>query len=217
VRASLGWQGGRVSGGSPFVDYDREVSASAVVTQPLFAGGLLTSRVRQAAERNNVDRINIESNRRLVLQSVSQAWNQLLGARASLAANEEQVRAAAIAFEGTRQEAQVGLRTTLDVLDAEQELRNAQFALVSARHDEYVAGAALLSAMGALSAANLTPTVPLYDPKTNFNRVKRSFGWVPWEPVIAAVDSLAAPRIITPPPAPQTPATPAAATGSPAP
>ena len=217
LRGSLGWQGGRVSGGSPFVDYERDISASAVVTQPLFQGGLLTSQVRQAAERNNVDRINIETNRRLVLQAVSQAWNQLLGARASLAANEEQVRAAAIAFEGTRQEAQVGLRTTLDVLDAEQELRNAQFALVSARHDEYVAGAAVLVAMGALTAANLTPSVPLYDPKTNFNRVKRSFGWVPWEPVIAVVDRIGAPPILTPPAPPATPAAPAAVSGSPAP
>src|SRR6185436_16492265 len=116
-----------------------------------------------------VDRINIETNRRQVLLAVSQAWNQLLGSRANLAANEQAVRASAIAFEGTRQEAQVGLRTTLDVLNAESELRNAQLALVSARHDEYVAGAALLVAMGMLTAENLKPGFPVYDPKANFN------------------------------------------------
>src|SRR5439155_25086541 len=108
--------------------------------------------------------------------------NQLLGARANLVANEEQVRAAAIAFEGTRQEAQVGLRTTLDVLNTEQDLRNAQFALVNARHDEYVAGAAVLASMGSLNAKAFAD-VQVYDPKANFDKVRHAFGWVPWEPV----------------------------------
>jgi outer membrane protein len=206
LRGSLGWTGGSVGGGSPFVDYSRNVTASAVINQNIFTGGLITSQVRQAAERNNIDRIGIEGARRQVLQLVSQSWNQLLGARANLVANEEQVRAAAIAFEGTRQEAQVGLRTTLDVLNTEQDLRNAQFALVNARHDEYVAGAAVLAAMGALNAKAMA-NVQVYDPKANFDHVKHSFGWVPWEPVVAAVDHVGAPGVVhrpTPvaPPAP---------------
>lgn len=195
LRGSLGWNGGGVAGTSPFVDYSRNVSASAVATVPIFTGGLTTSQIRQAAERNNVDRIGIEGARREVLQFVSQSWNQLLGARANLVANEEQVRAAAIAYEGTRQEAQVGLRTTLDVLNAEQELRNAQLALVNARHDEYVAGTAVLAAMGTLAAKDMA-NVTVYDPKANFDAVKHSFGWVPWEPAVAAIDHLGAPSVV---------------------
>src|SRR5690606_14974248 len=143
-----------------------------VASMPIFTGGLTNSQVRQARERNNADRIAIEGARREVLQQVSQAWNQLLGARANLVANEEQVRAARIAFEGVREETQVGLRTTLDVLNAEQELRNAELALVNARRDEYVAGALVLSAMGLLEAQNLVPGVEVYDASANFDRVK---------------------------------------------
>ena len=195
ARLSLGASGFAANSGSPFDNDSRTASASAVVTVPLFTGGLTESQVRQAQERNNTDRINIESARRSVLQSVSQAWNQLLGARANLISNEEQVRAATVAFEGVRQEAQVGLRTTLDVLNAEQELRSAELALASAKHDEYVAAASLLSAMGRLEAKNLVPNVPIYDPKTSFERVNHSWGWVPWEGVVHTLDKIAAPQI----------------------
>jgi outer membrane protein len=147
--------------------------------------------VRAAEERNNADRQAIEEARRGVLRTVSQAWNSLVGARANLAANEEQVRAARIAFEGVRQEAQVGLRTTLDVLNAEQELRNAELSLVNARRDEYVASAVLLSAMGKLEARYLTPGVTQYDATRRPDGAM--LGWVPWEPVIAIVDTVGAP------------------------
>ncbi|MDB5432790.1 MAG: hypothetical protein JWP35_3906 [Caulobacter sp.] len=195
LRGSLGYTGFAADGGSAFANDSTTVSASAVVTVPLFTGGLTESTIRQAKERNNVDRISIETARRAVLQNVSQSWNQLLGARANLISNEEQVRAATVAFEGVRQEAQVGLRTTLDVLNAEQELRSAELALATAKHDEYLAAALVLSAMGKLEARYLIPSVPIYDPKTSFERINHSWGWVPWEPVIHTIDRLAAPQI----------------------
>ncbi|MDO9223988.1 MAG: TolC family outer membrane protein [Caulobacter sp.] len=173
-----------------FDDYQRSVSGRVGVSVPLFTGGLISSQVRAAQERNNADRQSIEETRRSVLRTVSQAWNSLTGARANLTANEEQVRAARIAFEGVRQEAQVGLRTTLDVLNAEQELRNAELALVSARHDEYVAAAALLSAMGKLEAKYLTPDVAQYDATANGKAFSHMIGWTPWEPVLVLIDSI---------------------------
>ncbi|MDP1737837.1 MAG: TolC family outer membrane protein [Caulobacter sp.] len=179
--------------GGAFDDYQRSVSGRVSVSVPLFTGGLINSQVRAAIERNNADRQAIEEARRSVLRTVSQAWNSLVGARANLAANEEQVRAARIAFEGVRQEAQVGLRTTLDVLNAEQELRNAELSLVNARHDEYVAAAVLLSAMGKLEARYLTPGVEQYDPTNNGRGLERWMGWVPWEPAIAIIDTIGAP------------------------
>lgn len=195
ARLSIGASGSDVDSRSPFNNGSTSASASALVSVPLDLSGLTASQVRQAQERNNTDRINIEAARRSVLQTVSQAWNSLLGARANVISNEEQVRAATVAFEGVRQEAQVGLRTTLDVLNAEQELRSAELALANARHDEYVAAANLLSAMGKLEAKNLTPGVPVYDPKTSFEKVNHKWGWVPWEGPLQVLDKVAAPQI----------------------
>ena len=174
--------------------YSRNLTTSVGVTVPLFTGGLTNSRVRQSIERNNVDRIGVETARRSVLQGLTQSWSQLSAARANIGSTDTQVRAARIAAEGTRQEQQVGLRTTLDVLNAEQELRAAELAQITARHDEYVAAASVLAQMGRLEAANLTPNVPHYDPKANFGKLRFAWGWVPWEEPIAIVDSALTPK-----------------------
>src|SRR5438477_127429 len=81
-------------------------------------------------------------------------------------------RAARIAAEGTRQEQQVGLRTTIDVLNAEQELRQAELTQVNSRHDEYVAAANVLATMGRLEGRNLVPTAPQYDAAKNFRKLR---------------------------------------------
>jgi outer membrane protein len=143
--------------------------------------------VRQAIERDNAARIGVDGAQRTMLQSVSQAWAQVLSTRASLASNQQQVKADEIAAEGTRQEYQVGLRTTIDVLNAEQELRDAQLALVNSRHDNYVATAQLLAAMGRLEARQLLSGVKVYDPKTNYDRVKDK-GTVGYDRAIQMVD-----------------------------
>ena len=184
--------------------YSRELTAEGVVTVPLFTGGLTSSRIRQQVERNNTDRINIETQRRSVLQTVTQAWNQLVAARANIDSTDEAVRAAQIAAEGTRQEQQVGLRTTLDTLNAEQELRNDELTAVAAKHDEYLAAATVLSAMGRLEAKDLIPAVAQYDPKRNFRKLRFSLGYVPWEEPIAIVD-----RAVAVPPIPGAHAIPA--------
>ncbi|MGA0604569.1 TolC family outer membrane protein [Phenylobacterium sp. VNQ135] len=190
--------------------YDREFTATVNVTVPLFSGGLVSSRIRQAVERNNTDRLTTEIVRRSVLQSITGAWSQLIAARANIASSEEQVRAARIAAEGTRQEQQVGLRTTIDVLNAEQELRQAELNQVTARRDEYVAAATVLTQMGRLEAKNLTPSVPQYDPTRNFRKLRMTWGWVPWEEPIGIVD-----HFLTPWPAPTPDAKPAEAPISP--
>ncbi len=174
--------------------YSRAVTGSAVVSVPLFTGGLTNSRVRQSIERNNVDKIGIETARRSVLQGLTSAWNQLTASRSNISSTETQVRAARIAAEGTRQEQQVGLRTTLDVLNAEQELRSAELSQVSARRDEYVAATSVLAQMGRLEAPNLTPAVTRYDPKTHFQGLRITWGWVPWEEPLAIVDGAAIPH-----------------------
>ena len=200
LQATLGYSGGQVGVATPFVNYSRDVTASAVANFPIFTGGMTSSQIRQAAETNNSDRIGIEVARRQALLTTAQAWNALMGARASLASDEAQVRAANIAFEGARQEARVGLRSTLDVLIAEQNLSAAQLALTAARHDEFVAAAALLAATGGLSAQNFAPDAPVYDPKTNLKRVRDAWPWSPWTPYVAAVDAIGAPHAPPSPP-----------------
>lgn len=192
IGGTLGWAG--TPANADLSDYSRDITGRATVTVPLFTGGLTTSRIRAQIERNNADRINVETARRSVLQSVTQAWNQLTAARANIGSTEQQVRAAQIAAEGTRQEQQVGLRTTIDVLNAEQELRSAQLSQVGARRDEYVAATTVLFAMGRLEASNLIPAAAKYDPSTNFKKLRFAWGWVPWEEPVGLVDSVLAPK-----------------------
>jgi outer membrane protein len=180
--------------GAQFANNGQTLTTTFSASMPLFTGGLTSSQIRAALERNNADRLTLESTRRAVLQSVSQAWNQLLGARAGLVSNEEQVRATKLAYEGVKQEQEVGLRTTIDVLNAEQELRNAEFALVGSRRDEYVAASSVLSAMGKLDAMTLTPEVPQYDAAGHSRRTSNHLlGWSPTEPVVRLTDKVAAP------------------------
>ncbi|MEL7029001.1 MAG: TolC family protein, partial [Pseudomonadota bacterium] len=113
---------------------------------------------------------------RQVDEQVRNAWESLAASRAVIVSAQEQVRANEIAFEGVEQEASVGSRTTLDVLDAEQELLDSRVSLVQAERNEYVAGFALLAAVGELTAQRLNLDVETYDPTRNTKRAKR--GWI---------------------------------------
>jgi outer membrane protein len=168
----------------------RTGTVAVTLSQPLFAGGQIQSQIRQSIELENAARIQLEQARRAAVQNVSQAWNVLLAARANIVADEEQVRAAQVAFEGTRAEQQVGLRTTLEVLSAQQVLENAQLALIGARHDEYVASAQVLNIMGLLEARLLLPGVAVEPGGHSFGQLKHTSGYVPvLQEVVSTVDS----------------------------
>lgn len=175
----------------PFgLDDQQTLRAGVNVSVPLYAAGINRSRVRQALEQANSAQLNVEGARRSVLQDVASSLAQVLSTSSALTASEQQVRAARIAAEGVRQEAQVGLRTTLDVLNQELELRNAEIAYVASQRNHYVAQALLLSALGGLEGPDLVGDVPAYNPDDNFNRVRRA-GGVPWEPLVEGIDRLA--------------------------
>ncbi|EGF90350.1 type I secretion outer membrane protein, TolC family protein [Asticcacaulis biprosthecium C19] len=158
---------------------------------PLFSAGLNGSRVREAAENYNAQKISTEITRRAVVSSVSQAWSQMIAARSAVSSNQEQVRAAQVAAEGVKTEQQVGLRTNIEVLNAQQELKSAQLQLLEAERTQYVAASQLLSVMGGMTVQAFVPSIEVYDPQENFNNVK-SKGWTPLEPVSRALDGLAA-------------------------
>jgi outer membrane protein len=172
--------------------FDREAQVGVLVTQPLLTGGVVASTIRQAIENNNSDRINIETARRTVVQSVSQAWNQVLANRASAKSQEQALASARLYFADTLEEYKVGQRSTLDVLVGEQTLTGAEIGLAEARHDAYLAEAALLNAVGRLEADNLIMSQPTYDPVAAFRKVSHA-GALPWEPVLGAVDAFAGP------------------------
>jgi len=190
--------------------YSRALSGSAVVSVPIFSGGQTLSRIRAATERNTVDRLGVENARRTVRQTITQSWSALQAARSNIEATDKQVRAARIAAEGVVQEQRVGLRTTIDVLNAEQELRAAELAQVSARRDEYVAAAGVLSQVGRLQVGYLVPEVPRYDPSANFRNLRVTWGWVPWEVPSSGLDGILVPKpaIIPDRPVPAAPAPP---------
>lgn len=136
----------------------RRESSSAVAqfSMPLFEGGYAWSRTRQG--RINVDRAEArtEAQRREVIASVATAWSDLVASREVLTAANEQVEASAIAVEGAERERGLGLRSTLDLLDAEEEARNAQIGRARANADAVVASYALLAASGALTLETAT-------------------------------------------------------------
>ena len=175
-------------------DFDRVVSGALVYSQPIFTGGVNSSLIRQAIEQNGSDRIAIEGARRSMVQAVAQAWNTMQGDKASVISNVQQVSAAEVAYEGLREQYRVGLSTTLDVLIQQQTLENAQLSLAQARHDEYVAEAALLAAMGRLEESDQVRGVQLYDPAKSFNKVRHA-GSTPWEPLVAAIDMVGEPDL----------------------
>ena len=144
--------------------FDHAFTAEAVLTQPLFTGGVNASNIRKAVDQNDSDRTQVEAIRRTVVQQVSQAWEQMLSLRQSLASYEAEKITARGYFGDTVKEYRVGQRSTLDVLTAEQTLRAAEISALQARHDAYLGETALLSATGALTLANLIPGGRLYDP-----------------------------------------------------
>ena len=141
----------------------------ARLTVPLYQSGSEHARVRAAREVASQRRIEIEVSRRAVLENVTLWWENLKTARAQIKAFRDGVRAAEIALDGVEQEAAVGSRTTLDVLDAEQELFDIQVDLVGAEHDDVVASYALEAAIGRLTAANLGLSAQIYDPTRHYD------------------------------------------------
>lgn len=154
----------------------RTDSSSVVgrVTIPLFDAGLARSQTRQAKINNyRADALEQDTKNRVV-EGVNAAWSRYLAAQVVQTASEAQVSANETAFEGVQQEQQVGLRTFLDVLDAEQELLDSRLAAVNAQRDSYIAAHALLAAYGGLDVVSLQARVGQYHPEKYYNRAKRT-------------------------------------------
>ncbi|MEM6940194.1 MAG: TolC family outer membrane protein [Pseudomonadota bacterium] len=152
--------------------YNRGGSIRIESAQTIYQGGALSATARRAVAQRDAQRGNLHVVRHQVQQDVGNAYAQLASIQAQLAASDRQVRAASIAFRGIREEAALGARTTLDVLDAEQSLLDAQSTQLSARANLYIAAYRILSSTGHLTAQQLRLPVQIYDPTAYYNLVK---------------------------------------------
>ena len=147
------------------------------VNIPIYDGGATFSSIRAAKEQLSQQELATDSQRDKVRAAVVAAWGANQNALGVLRAAQAQVKAAEVALAGVREEAKVGQRTTLDVLNAQQTLVQARVALVNAQHDQVVNSYTLLSNVGRLSVKNLGLSVVEYDPRVHFDQVKtKQFG-----------------------------------------
>lgn len=162
---------------STSIDWQRDASVGVQITVPLYQGGVEYSRVRQNKQLVRQRDEQLLSTQRGVSESVTTAWETLQTATSNIHSRQAQVRANRIALEGVEQEAQVGSRTVLDVLDAEQELFGSQVELVRAQATEAIAAYALLAAVGQLTAEQLDLEVERYDAEAYYTENRaRLFG-----------------------------------------
>jgi outer membrane protein len=139
---------------------------------PIYDGGLAASQIRQAKEIAMQARIVLELVRGQTQTAVLGAWVTYEGAKVALSAAEAEVRAATIALSGVQKEAQAGQRTTLDVLNSQQDLTAGRARLIGAQRDLVIAAYALLGAVGRLDVKTLGLNTPDYTPEVHYHQVR---------------------------------------------
>jgi TolC family type I secretion outer membrane protein len=152
-----------------------DITVAAELTIPLYQQGSVSSRIREARQLAARNRLQIEEARRAAIENAASGFERFSAARASIKSREAEVRATSIALEGVTQEAAVGSRTVLDVLDAEQEVLDAQVSLVRDQRNAVVASYDLLAAIGRLTAQNLGLPVDVYDQERYYLQVRDKF------------------------------------------
>jgi len=161
---------------SGIVGYNQNsASVLGTLTVPLYQGGQEYAAIRQAKEQLGQARLAVDSQRIAIRAGISSSWGSLQSAKSAIIAYQASVKAAEVALNGVREEAKVGQRTTLDVLNAQQTLLNARVQLVSAQRDRVVTSYSVLAQMGRLSIDTLGLNTPAYDPGDHYERTKNRF------------------------------------------
>jgi outer membrane protein len=157
-------------------DFDgvNTTSLGLSVNQTLYAGGELSALYRKSLAGKEIAQASLHQTSVVVAENVGRAWVNLAMAGASINAGSQQVSAAQKAFDGVREEATLGARTTLDVLNAEQELLNARATKLEAEANRYVGTYQLLSSMGKLTAEHLNLGIAVFDPEAYYDAVKNA-------------------------------------------
>ncbi|MGO4917074.1 TolC family outer membrane protein [Pseudogemmobacter sp. W21_MBD1_M6] len=176
LRARTAMQPKGTIGASVSVDDNRDTTKSLQLTLsgPIYQGGRLSALTRQAMARRDSTRAALLLTSVNVAQNVANAWAGLDVSRSVLSASNEQVSSARLAYRGVSEEATLGARTTLDVLNAEQDVLDAEGSRISAITDQYVATYQLLASMGLLTVNHLGLGIKTYDPAAYYNLVKNA-------------------------------------------
>ncbi|GBQ84426.1 TolC family outer membrane protein [Gluconobacter albidus] len=180
---------GTIGPASPFHgdQYGEQVTGLVQLVQPIYNGDLYNSQIRQARNRDEQARESVELARRTALQDVATNWHAVENGLQAIRAGTAEVRSGETSLKGYQIEYGYGLRSTTDVLYADQNLRSAQVELAGSRHDTIVAEATLLASMGRLQADDLLPNLPHYDAAAKLQRA-RTRGWEPLQAPISAID-----------------------------
>jgi len=152
------------------------IGIQAQINIPIYQGGAEQSAIRQAKQRHAQAQLNVSVTDRQVRAVAASAWNTYQAALANITSNEATAQSNEIAATGVSKEQRVGGRTVLDVLNAQQELLNAQVAVVTSRRDATVAAYQVLAVSGLLTAKSLGLKVTLYDPLASYENNASS--WV---------------------------------------
>jgi TolC family type I secretion outer membrane protein len=150
-------------------------SVMAKMTIPLYRSGADYSKTRAAKQTVTQREMELRDMSNKAEEAARTSWQTLTAAREAISGNKEALEATDAALYGVKQEAKIGTRTTLDVLNAQQELLNARTSLVKATHDEAMAVLQLKAATGQLTAAAMKLPVILYDPDVNYNKARNKW------------------------------------------
>ncbi|MFT9215924.1 MAG: TolC family outer membrane protein [Acetobacter malorum] len=180
---------GTIGPGAPFRgrEYGEQVTGTVSFVQPVYNGGLYNSQIRQARDKDEQAHQNIELAKRSALQNVVTNWQAVENGLEAIKAGMAEVRSGETTLKGYQLEYGYGLRSTTDVLYADQNLRSAQVELASSQHDTIVAEAQLLAAIGHLQAQDLVPHTQYYDADAQLRRA-RTRDWEPLQAPLAALD-----------------------------
>lgn len=151
---------------------DKQLAVGFELSQRIYSGGRLSAQHRKAMANRDAARSALLNTSRAVNEAVGNAWANIDVARAQIGSMDEQIAAAQQAYDGVREEATLGARTTLDVLDAEQSLLEARADKITAEANLQLAHYQLLAAMGVLTVKDLQLGIPTYDPSAYYNAVR---------------------------------------------
>jgi outer membrane protein len=149
-----------------------QASVVAQMNAPIYDGGTAASQTRQAKELTAQSRLVLDQVRNQARTAAVGAWVANEGAKIAVAASESEVRAATVALQGVQKEAQGGQRTTVDVLNSQQDLISAKARLIGAQRDRVIASYTLLSAIGRLDVKTLALNTPDYLPEVHYHQVR---------------------------------------------
>jgi outer membrane protein len=149
-----------------------QASVVGSLSVPIYDGGTAASQTRQAKEVASQSRMVLEQMRNQTRTAAVSAWVSNEGTKIALRAAESEVKAADIALQGVRREANGGQRTTIDVLNAQQDLTNARTRQIGAQRDRVIASYTLLSAVGRLDVHTLNLNTPDYSADVHYHQVR---------------------------------------------